>query len=366
MNQKANLKKSKVFIWLVISSFLLTGLTGCPAKGTEVAVNVIVVDPTSSNNIWQDARGSIIKRIKSTFGKTTVEGGGFVGSGLDGNIVVLPVSGYTDITSRIPILDYKDISVFKEFVIGSNTSSRASTIYKALLGSKTESFWVNLVDSQIPEGSQSLHFQSRQCQNTALALLQSGTSSSLDRALKYAKDAKSELPAKSCELLGKIVGGITKVDLQMNKRSASCSSGSANRFSACSDVKGSIKAINKLLVDLDSYQTEGTLKTGGCVLFASDMMNFNSDGPLPNWNTAEQARKAGVTDAHNLLPEGFPTMKLGLHVYMPNVGAARVGGKNSEARSNNISAYWEALFDTLNAEVGSKSADTACNSEEFH
>jgi len=366
MDQQIAKKKSKAMIWLIIGAIVLSA--GSCEKIPKEAITIVVVDPTSSNSVAKDARQMIVKRIKSAFGQTPVDGGGFVGTGLDGNIEVLPVSGFTDITSRIPVLDKEEISNFKTFVIGANTKSRATTIYKALLGSKTESFWTNLVDSQVQASTGPINFKNASCKNAATSYLaQAESGSSLERALKYAKDARTELPAKACELLGKITGGVGQMDRKLNQRSAACTSGKSQKFYACSDVKGSIKAINKLLVDLRADEDEfDGLKTGGCVLYASDMMNFNSEGPLPNWETVEQARTAGKTDASNLLPGGFPTMKLGVHVYMPNLGIAIHGGDNSPERASEMTAYWTTLFESLNADVGYKSADTACNDKEFH
>lgn len=378
MIRAKNRTKKSNFAWLPISALLLLGLTGCPGPSTtKVESDIIVTDPSSMKADWLDAREAMVKRIRYAFGQTLVDGGGKVGKGTDGYIVAIPVGSFTDITSKIDVLDHDEIVNFKDYVIGKNNSSRASTIYRQLLsGDNADSFWSYLVDTQLKDAEAASNFNFDSCENYATArLAQASDGSQMRRALNYSATT-ADLPRQSCTLLEHISSSIHDLDQAMSVPGATCAAKTADGRMPCSDVKGSVRAINRILSDVKDLESddEGAVKTqtGACIMFASDMINYNVDGPLPEWQDGENgsegvkaASQAGAADAISLLPEGFPRLEQGINVYMPNAGAGRTSAGRSEQRTREIIAYWEAFFDSLGAKIKDGTADDACTGKEF-
>ena len=188
MTFMGNGKRRAAWAWLPISAMLLFGLSACGAGTNKVEADIIIADPSSLKDDWFDARGAMVSRIRYAFGQTLVEGGGKIGKGTDGYLVAIPVGSFTDITSKIDVLDRDEILKFKDFVIGQNNSSRASTIYRQLLsGDNSDSFWTELVDSQLLDSQTAETFSQKSCENYATSILTQKASDGnlFERALKY-------------------------------------------------------------------------------------------------------------------------------------------------------------------------------------
>jgi len=343
--------------------------------------DIVVIDPTSMDTAWRDARLNIMNRIGHAFGQTEVAGT-IVGNGATGNVTIIPVGSNTNNTDVIKVLNYTGLSSLRDSLYGNSVAPRAIDIYNQVLSGDSPSLWKYLVDSQLGSSTALSKASRSSCESAASNEIENRAKNSPSFEAVISDITSNgiqprQLASNLCEQIVGTAKGIVLSDAIMAGTAKPCTETEGGKALGCSDILGATRVVSTLLSDLQRIDQSGTgkakIEINACTLYASDMMHYNKQGPLtPNlWDLqsdeGDEAYQFGQKASEQYVGmNGYPQLSGGSEVYMPYLGLTTFNKNRSIHDVNEMKFYWTGFFETAQVQIAQGSSSVACSGLEPH